>query len=147
MHLNRAIELACIAHAGQVDHFGVNIVQHAIRVMQRVQPQFQIPAVLHDVVEDSPVTLEELRMLGVSDADVYVVDLMTHRKSAQGGETYFEYIDRMKHCPAAIEIKLADLADNMDIKRGIPTMPKLFLRYIKAMKILKGGTHDTSRVE
>lgn len=139
MNLNRAIEIACIAHVGQVDHFGVNIIQHAIRVMQRVHPQFKIPAVLHDVVEDSPVTLEELKILGVSDVDIYVVDLLTHRKSSRSNETYFEYINRMKHCPAAIEIKLSDIADNMDISRGIPAMPKLFLRYIKAMKILTGG--------
>ena len=140
MTLNRAIAIAADAHANApLDHFGRNIIEHAVRVMGNVRSELKIAAVLHDVVEDSPLTIEDLKVFDISDADAYIVDKLTHRK---GKETYFEYIARMINCPAAIEIKLADIADNMDIKRGIPTMPKMFLRYIKAMKILtgKGGS-------
>jgi (p)ppGpp synthase/HD superfamily hydrolase len=70
-------------------------------------------AVLHDVVEDTPHTLEDLRRAGYPEEVVQAVDCLTRRDT----ETYDEFIERLKPNPLAYKVKIADLEDNMDVRR------------------------------
>jgi (p)ppGpp synthase/HD superfamily hydrolase len=112
--LERAIEIAAKAHAGQVDKAGQPYVLHPLRMMLAVAtPEARIAAVLHDVVEDTAVTFEELRGEGFPDTVLEAVEALTKRE----GEDYEAFIRRVAPNPIAREVKLADLRDNSDLSR------------------------------
>lgn len=113
--LERAIQIALEAHAGQKDKNGRDpYVLHPLRVMGRMKTEeSRIVAALHDVVEDSPWTLEMLRAEGFSEAIVHAVDCLTKRE----GEDYEQFVKRAAGDPIARVVKLGDLADNKDINR------------------------------
>lgn len=112
--LNKAIEIASRAHAGQVDKGGEPYILHPLRVMLSRENELErICAVLHDVVEDSEVTFDELRKQGFSEDVIAVLDCLTKRK----GESYDKFIDRVLKNETACRVKLADLYDNMDLTR------------------------------
>jgi GTP diphosphokinase / guanosine-3',5'-bis(diphosphate) 3'-diphosphatase len=112
--LERAIEIAARAHAGQVDKGGQPYILHPIRVMLSVKSESErIAAVLHDVVEDSEITLDDLRSEGFSDEIVEAVDVLTERE----GETKMDKAVRASKNSIAKAVKLADLADNMNQSR------------------------------
>ena len=73
----------------------------------------RIVAVLHDIVEDTPITFEDLRKLGFAEKIVAAIECVTKRE----GEDYDSFIERISHNPLATAVKLADLADNMDLSR------------------------------
>ncbi len=135
--LNRAIEIAITAHGGQLDtHNGRPYIEHPFRVMNagHTLPE-KIVGVLHDVVEDTPWTLEQLREEGFAPETIDGVDAMTRRDN----ETYDEYMQRVQANPLATRVKLNDLTDNMDIRRwnDIPYHELARLeRYLKAYKQL-----------
>jgi hypothetical protein len=107
--LETAIRLAAAAHAGQTDKGGAPYITHPLRLMAAVDGDAaQIVAVLHDVVEDTPVTVEDLRREGFGKEVLAAVDCVTHRR----GEPYADYVARCKANPVARRVKLADLADN-----------------------------------
>ncbi len=113
-NLEKAICIAARAHAGQVDKAGAPYILHPLRLMLRMDdPAARIAAVLHDVVEDSPWTLEQLRAEGFPSAVVQAVDALTRRD----GETYDAFIHRASRDPVAPRVKMADLEDNMDLGR------------------------------
>jgi (p)ppGpp synthase/HD superfamily hydrolase len=108
-----AIILAAEAHRGQLDRAGQPYILHPLRVMQSVEDETaKVVAALHDVVEDSTITLDDLRAKGYSDEIVAAVDCLTRRKS----ESYAEMIERIKPNPLAVRVKLGDLADHSDIR-------------------------------
>lgn len=112
--LNKAIGIATRAHAGQVDKAGEPYILHPLRVMlSRDNDLERISAVLHDVVEDSETTFEDLRKEGFSEETIAVLDCLTRRKC----ENYDNYIERIIKNETACRIKLADLYDNMDLSR------------------------------
>ena len=112
--LERAIEIAAKAHAGQVDKAGAPYVLHPLRMMLAVSsPEARMAAVLHDVVEDTSVTLEDLRAEGFSASVLEAVEALTKRE----GEDYEAFIRRVAPDPVAREVKLADLRDNSDLSR------------------------------
>ncbi|MBN2472042.1 MAG: HD domain-containing protein [Anaerolineae bacterium] len=112
--LEDAILLAAQAHRGQQDKNGQPYILHPLRLMLAVSGEdAQTAAVLHDVVEDTPVTLDELRAAGFAEAVVAAVDHLTRRE----GESYEAFIQRIKPHPLARRVKLADLRDNMDVLR------------------------------
>ncbi|HVU12392.1 MAG TPA: hypothetical protein VHD90_14005 [Phototrophicaceae bacterium] len=127
-----AIKLALDQHHGQVDKAGEPYILHPLRVMAQMQTDNeQIVAVLHDVVEDSDVTLDDLRRLGYSEAIVTAIDCLSRRD----GETYDEFIQRIKPNALAVRVKLGDLHDNMDLRRNATLDDKAlerFQRYRKA---------------
>lgn len=147
--LNKAITLAAKMHAGQLDKSGHPFIGHPLRVMARLAPDemAMIAGVLHDVVEDTPVTLADLRFEYPYPAYL-AIDAMTRRNKnlADGeiAETYFDYIDRVKAAgPIAIAVKLADLRDNMDPDRQWKDLEALKKgRYLKAWRILTGHDYD-----
>ena len=81
--------------------------------MSRDNELERICAVLHDVVEDSEITFEDLRKEGFSEEVLAALDCLTRRK----GESYDMYIDRVLKNETACRVKLADLCDNMDLSR------------------------------
>jgi len=112
--LEKAISIAALAHTGQVDKASEPYILHPIKVMLRMATeQERIAAVLHDVVEDSAVTLDDLRTEGFSKEIVAAVDALTKRP----GETRLDAAARAADDPIAINVKLADNAENMDISR------------------------------
>ena len=112
--LERAIEIAAKAHAGQVDKAGQPYVLHPLRMMLAVAtPEARMAAVLHDVVEDTAVTLDDLRAEGFPASVLEAVEALTKRE----GEDYEAFIRRVSPNPIAREVKLADLRDNSDLSR------------------------------
>ena len=112
--LERAIEIAARTHAGQTDKGGAPYILHPLRVMLRVAPGAQqIVAVLHDVVEDSDVTFEDLEREGFA-AEV-ISGLRSVTKVA--GESYEDFVARAALDPVGKAVKLADLMENSDLSR------------------------------
>jgi len=112
--LEDAIALAVEAHRGQRDKAGQTYILHPLRVMLRLEGEAErMVAVLHDVVEDSSYTLEHLRGLGYPEEVLGALDCLTKRE----GETYEAFIERVLPHPLARRVKLADLEDNMDVRR------------------------------
>jgi (p)ppGpp synthase/HD superfamily hydrolase len=135
--LSEAIALAAVAHSGQTDKSGQPYITHPIRVMMRCHPHglhAQMAAVLHDVVEDTWVTLDLLRTMGFSAEVVAAVDALTRRK---GEESYPEYIRRCSRDRLATLVKLADLEDNSDPARRFgDRFDTLLARYAEARSVL-----------
>lgn len=112
--LEDAILLAAQAHHGQRDRSGQPYILHPMRMMFSLKDdEARTVAVLHDVVEDTPVGLADLRSAGFSEAVVAAVDHLTRRED----ETYEAFIERIKPYPLARQVKLADLRDNMNVLR------------------------------
>jgi guanosine-3',5'-bis(diphosphate) 3'-pyrophosphohydrolase len=112
--LQKAISLAVEHHSSQIDKAGLPYILHPMRVMLgcKTDEERQI-AIMHDLVEDTSVTLEFLVQEGFSQTVVDGVDCLTRRH----GETYAEFINRCCENKIAIDIKLLDIADNMDATR------------------------------
>jgi (p)ppGpp synthase/HD superfamily hydrolase len=109
-----AIVFATEAHRGQVDRAGNPYILHPLRLMCNVNSDTErFIALLHDVIEDTDYTVDDLRQRGYSEEIVEAVDCLTRRND----ETYEEFIQRIKPNPLARRVKLADLRDNMDIRR------------------------------
>ncbi len=112
--LERALEIAIQAHRGQVDKGGQPYILHPIRVMLRVSSMdAKIAALLHDVVEDSDITIEDLRREGFAEPILEAVEALTKRK----GEDRISAAHRAAQNELAREVKLADIAENMDLNR------------------------------
>lgn len=112
--LERAIELAARAHAGQVDKAGAPYILHPLRLMLAVgTPEQRLAAVLHDIVEDTPVTFDDLLAEGFAPDVVDAVRALTKLP----GEDRLDAARRAAANPIARAVKLADVADNMDLSR------------------------------
>ena len=113
--IDKALRIACVAHAGQVDKGGAPYILHPLRLaMSFHDTTLQVVALLHDVVEDSKVTLDGLRnSAGFSDEIVCAIDALTRKKD----EAYDKFIDRVAKNHIAKQVKIKDLKDNMDVTR------------------------------
>jgi len=112
--LNRAIELAIRYHSGTYDRYGTPYILHTLRVMDQVATADEkIIAVLHDTMEDCGVTSEMLIAEGIPEKITADID----RLSRRDGEDYDAYVERVMTSRRAARIKIADLEDNMDIRR------------------------------
>lgn len=112
--LEQAIEIALKAHAGQKDKAGAPYVLHPLRLMLQMQTdEERMAAVLHDVVEDSAVTLDDLRASGFPQVVIEAVALLTRK----GTDTYEQFVQKIKPHPLARRVKMADLRDNLRIDR------------------------------
>lgn len=138
--LERAIEIAVQAHKGVKDRAGRAYILHPIGVMGRVKSEKEkIVAILHDVVEDSvPPTrweLDDLRAEGFEEDIVTALDCVTKRQ----GENYEAFILRALPNPLARAVKIADLEDNMDLRRLDNVTEKdqeRFNKYLRAWILL-----------
>ena len=110
--LETAIRLAAKVHKGQVDRIGKPYILHVMRGMMRgVDFDEQVLGALHDVLERSEMTPEEIAKKGFSPRMLQALDHITRRAE----ETYEQYIDRVVQDNLAIRVKLHDLADKMDL--------------------------------
>lgn len=129
--LEKAIEIAVEAHRGQIDKAGKEYILHPMRVMLRGRNDTEmIIGILHDVVEDTPVTLDMLRLEGFSEEILAALDCITkHNK-----ESYSAFIDRVLTNPLATQIKLYDMEDNLKRDRIPYPTPKDEARFQKYEK-------------
>lgn len=133
----RAMQIACEAHHGQVDKSGFPYIFHPFHLAEQMDTEEEcIVALLHDTVEDTYVTIEQLEKEGFSSNVIQAIKLLTHDKSVD----YLEYVTNLKSNPIARKVKLADLRHNSDPARAIknPTeRDKLRQqKYKKAIEIL-----------
>jgi (p)ppGpp synthase/HD superfamily hydrolase len=113
-NLEKAIATAAKAHEGQLDKAGMPYILHSLRLMLKMDSETEmIAAVLHDVIEDSETTAGDLADMGFSDEVLKAVVCLTRREN----ESYEDLIERAKANPISRKVKIADLEDNMDIKR------------------------------
>lgn len=136
--IEKALAIALHAHQGQKDKAGAPYILHPLRVMLCMETELEmIAAVLHDVVEDSSITIDDLRREGIPEAALAAVEHLTRRD----GEDYDEFIERVKLNAVARKVKLADLEDNLNIARiDRPTQKDLarLEKYRKARLALSG---------
>lgn len=141
--LEKAITIATIAHQGQKDKAGQPYILHPLRVMFSTKGEVErICAVLHDVIEDTDVSMDDLRNEGFSEEVLSVLDAVTKRD----GESYDDFISRILPNPVACRVKLADLNDNMDLSRIKNPTEKDFQRiekYRKAVDRIEKALEET----
>ena len=131
--LEQAIELAVKHHKGQYDKGGKPYILHPLRLMMSVDTDDEkIVAVMHDLVEDTHITIAYLRTAGFSEKVLSALDCVTNREN----EDYESFIERIAQNPLATKVKLADLEDNMDLSR-IPEPSKKDYKRIEKYKRAK----------
>jgi (p)ppGpp synthase/HD superfamily hydrolase len=138
LSIEDALAVAVEAHRGQLypalepEPF----ILHPLRVMFAVTSRTaQIVALLHDVVEDSPLTLGYLAEKGFDQSVLDAVDCLSRRP----GEPYDHYINRVASDRLAREVKLSDLADNLANNRALPATSDNLARierYVRALRVL-----------
>jgi len=138
--LEDAIAFAVEAHRGVPGRSGQPYILHPLRVMFSCETEVErIVAVLHDVVEDTDCTFEDLRKKGFSEEVLAALDCVTKRD----GESYEDFVERAAANPVARRVKLADLKDNMDLNR-LPSLGEKDLarmqKYVKAWWRLTRGS-------
>jgi len=111
--LEHAVRIAAKVHKGQVDRFGHPFLLHVLHVATKGRDaDEQILGALHDVLERSDLTVDDLRKKGFPD---HVLVALTHI-SRVPNEDYDGYIDRVARNPLAVRVKVHDLADKMDLR-------------------------------
>ncbi len=124
--------MATERHFGQVDKAGQAYIQHPLRVMQNVQhPDAKIVAVLHDILEDTETTTDELHALGFQAHIIDAIQALTKTT----GENRFQAAQRTAKNAIACEVKLSDLHDNMDLSRLTSVTVKDKRRYQQYVKV------------
>ena len=112
--INIALSIAKKAHAGQVDKAGIDYIQHPLYVASQVKTeQEKAVALLHDVLEDSDITAAYLLAYGLPNEVVTAVQTLTKKK----GQSYQDYLEKVKSNYLARVVKLADLKHNSDLSR------------------------------
>lgn len=110
----KALKLSFEAHKNQIDKSGVPYVYHPFHLAeQMIDEDTTIVALLHDVVEDTYYTLDDLSSMGFSDEIIEAISLMTHDKNIP----YMDYVAQIAKNPIAKAVKLADLRHNSDLSR------------------------------
>ena len=143
--INKAKELATLHHKGQTDKAGKPYIQHPLRLMEAVNSTNEkIVAVLHDIVEDTDVSFDDLQAEGFNKTVIDAIKCVTKID----GENYEDFIERISHNRLATTVKLADLADNMDLSR-LPTVTEVDLerveKYKRAKKYLLGSDRNSDK--
>ncbi|SHO59172.1 GTP pyrophosphokinase [Vibrio quintilis] len=112
--LDLAIQIATQAHSGQIDKAGQPYVLHPLRVMFQFDSEKErIVAVLHDVIEDSDMSLSEIKCCGFSDEITEALDCLSRKQA----ESYDDFIDRILTNKLACIIKIEDIKDNLNVTR------------------------------
>jgi len=115
MDIEKAIVLATTAHMGQVDKAGVPYILHPLRVgasLHRRGPHYVMAGLLHDVVEDTPITLEDIAELGAPPEVVDAISAVTKWESERTWEAYKQSLARAISDPIGGWVKAADVWDN-----------------------------------
>jgi len=134
--LAEAIRFASEKHSKQTDKGGNAYILHPLRLMLRLRTnddELMAIAVLHDVVEDCCVSIDELREIGMSERVVSGVSMLTKRN----GETYAQFIERLANNRDVLLVKREDLRDNLDLTRLKVVTEKDIARTLKYTNALK----------
>jgi (p)ppGpp synthase/HD superfamily hydrolase len=154
--LEDTIKLALCAHRGQEDKAGQPYILHPLRVMLSLETEEErMVGVLHDVVEDTRdyasegrITFDRLREWGYPDSVVEALKHVTKLPEEEGEEGYRRFVERVKRNALARRVKLADLADNLDVTRLKPPLKHSDLerinRYLDAVRTLTEGAASES---
>lgn len=143
--LAEAISLAAVAHNGQVDKAGVPYIAHPLRMVvaaleDGLHHEVAIVAALHDIVEDTPVSLSALARLGFSERVIDAVKALTRRPR----ESYRTYLLRIRENAMALEVKLRDIHDNTLparlVKLDSDQRERLIGKYAEARSIISTST-------
>lgn len=133
----KALELCFVAHKDQLDKSGLPYVFHPFHLAEQMETEETvIAALLHDVVEDTDYTLEDIKEMGFGDAVVDALSLLTHDDDTN----YMDYVRAIKGNPIAKAVKLADLRHNSDITRLDVVDEKALKRrenYLEALEFLQ----------
>ena len=112
---NKAMRIAYQAHHGQLDYNGIPYIFHSLHLAEQMDDEVSCcAALLHDVVEDTAVTMEELSREFPAEV-IEVLELLTHDDAT----AYFDYVLAIKNHPVAVKVKLADIAHNSDQTRCV----------------------------
>ena len=134
-----ALKLCFEAHKDQTDKSGMPYVFHPFHLAEQMtDEQTTVVALLHDVVEDTDLTIDDLKREGFSETVIAAIELMTHDPSVP----YMEYVSRIKTNPIAKAVKLADLRHNSDMSRFDRITPYDEIRaekYKKAIALLENS--------
>lgn len=132
-----AMKLCYTAHAGQLDKSGLPYVLHPVHLAEQMEDEYTtVTALLHDVVEDTAYSLQDLRRMGYPEQILEAISLLTHRE----GIPYLEYVAAIKENPIARRVKLADLRHNSDLTRLDAVDEKALARaekYKQAIRLLE----------
>ena len=132
MNIEKALEIAIKVHRGQVDKAGKSYILHPLRLMnQFVDENLMIVSILHDVVEDSSFTLQDLIDAGFSPIIIDAIDCLTKCKD----EKYQEFIERVMGNSLATKVKIVDIKDNLNISRLIKPLSKNDIERLKKYQI------------
>ena len=133
----KALKLCFEAQKKQVDKSGMPYVFHPFHLAEQMQTEeTTVVALLHDLVEDTDYTIEDLASMGFSKNITDAIALMTHADDV----TYMDYVRRIKNNPIAKVVKLADLKHNSDLTRLDVVDEKALKRkekYLKAISLLE----------
>ena len=133
----KAMKLCYEAHKGQFDRDGIPYSFHPLHLAEQMDDEnATVVALLHDVVEDTNYTLEDLKDMGFSKEVLDAIVLLTHDKAIP----YEDYVLNIKSNPIARKVKLADLRHNSDLTRLSKVTKKDLKRnekYKKAIQILE----------
>ena len=133
-----ALRLCFDAHKEQVDKTGLPYVFHPFHLAEQMDDEIStVCALLHDVVEDTDMTLQDLSKMGFPAEVIDVLALLTHTEDVP----YMDYVREIAKNPVAKKVKLADLAHNSDATRLDfidERMKERFNKYQKAIEILRG---------
>lgn len=136
--VRKAMKIAYEAHHGQTDKAGVPYIFHPIHLAEQMEDEISIcVSLLHDVVEDTNVTEENLRQEGISEKVIGNVKLLTKGKD----EDYMKYLERVKSSEVAVKVKIADLKHNSDVSRLTDITEKDRKRLEKYKKAMEYLTH------
>lgn len=131
--LDKAIEIAVVAHQGQLDKAGKPYIEHPLRVMNNLTTvEEKIVGVLHDTIEDSELTLKDLRSFGFKSDLITALEAITKVE----GEDYELYLQRVMSNPLALKVKIADMTDNMDMTRLVSPTERDHQRLQKYQSVL-----------
>jgi hypothetical protein len=133
--IKKALIVATTAHLGRLDKGGHPFICHPISIAEKLTDTNEIvTALLHDVVEDTPLTLNDLRNDGFPEEVIVSLDLLNHRKN----DSYFDYYHKLQTNPLAYAVKLVDLEMNLDLNRLNWVRSKDAEREIRYEAALKG---------
>jgi (p)ppGpp synthase/HD superfamily hydrolase len=129
----KALKLSFDVHKEQVDKSGLPYVFHPFHLAEQMPDELTtVTALLHDVVEDSELTLDHLRRMGFGEAVIEALALLTHDKEVD----YMDYVRAIRSNPIAKAVKLADLRHNSDLTRLDGIDDKAMARYEKYRKAI-----------
>lgn len=132
----KAMKVAFEAHKNQTDKTGLPYIYHPVHLAEQMTDEVTTcAALLHDVAEDTNITLEALAEMGFDSEILAILRLLTHDEAVP----YMEYVRKIKTNPLAVQVKLADLRHNSDLTRLDEVDEKALRRvekYREAIKIL-----------